>query len=230
MGKFSGRITSILSGKKEKIDLTGTTFEVNQKNLGLFKKWWKLINAEHFIIFWIAGALTMLTLSLLAYTTLFNKDSESGIGFLISEAKVISESTFPALGPVFILAAAAMLFFTQFSVIASTSRIMAENLVILFKDKMKIQNLGKYFYGFLWLQILLGVIIFTVGFSEPLKLVIVGAVLNAISMAFYSGLILWLNLTNLEAPLRPNFLRTMFMLLAFVFYSSFSLFTIFQFL
>ena len=121
-----------------------------------------------------------------------------------------------------------MLFGTQFSVFGSTSRIMAENLVIFNRNKFKIKNLAKYFYLFLWLQIICGVIIFSLGFTEPLTLVITGAVLNAISMFIYTGLILYLNVKNLAKPLQPSLIRKVFLIFAFLFYGGFSIFTLIQ--
>jgi hypothetical protein len=105
---------------------------------------------------------------------------------------------------------------------------MAENLCVLAKERFKIQNLPKYFYGFLWIQIISGIIIFLLGFTEPLTLVVTGAVLNAITMFIYSGLILWLNLTNLQKELRPNAYRIFFVAFAFVFYGAFSIYTIYN--
>ncbi len=229
MGKFSGRITSILTGKKEKITLEGKTFECTPRNLKYFKLWWKTINIEHAIVFWATGAFTMIILSLLAYTTVFGSaELTQGIQFVIGEAEVIAKSTFPVLGTVFLLIAAAMLFSTQFSVMDATSRIMSENLIILSPKKFKIGNLPKYFYLFLWLQILAGIIIFSLGFTKPLTLVVIGAALNAIAMFVYSGLVLWLNKTNLEKPLRPSVVRSIVILFAFIFYGVFSFFTILQ--
>ena len=49
MGKYAGRITSLLTGKVEDISLTGTRFELSTESLADFKKWWKLINIEHFL-------------------------------------------------------------------------------------------------------------------------------------------------------------------------------------
>lgn len=228
MGKFSGRITSILTGKKEKITLEGTTFECTPKNLQYFKVWWKRINIEHAIIFWATGALTMITLSLLAYTTVFGQtDLNQGINFLLTEAKVIAETTFPILGTLFLITAAVMLFSTQFSVMDATSRIMGENLTMI-SSKFKIEKLPKYYYLFLWLQIAAGVIIFSLGFTQPLTLIIIGATLNAIAMFIYSGLVLWLNNTNLEKPLRPSTVRLIAVGSAFAFYGIFSFFTILQ--
>ena len=228
MGKFSGRITSIFTGKKEKITLEGTTFNCTPENLKRFKLWWKRINIEHALVFWGAGAITMITLSLLAYTTVYGTPMLQGIGFVINEAQVIAGKTFAILGTAFLLIASAMLFSTQFSIMDATSRIMSENLIILSPKRFKIEKLPIFFYIFLWLQIIAGVIIFSLGFTQPLMLVIIGATLNAIAMFVYTGLVLWLNLSNLDKKLRPSVIRIFFVSAAFIFYGVFSFFTILQ--
>lgn len=230
MGKFSGRITSILTGKKEKVALEGTTFECNTKNLNCFKKWWKRINVEHALVFWLTGALSMIVLSLLAYLTVYkNPTTTTGIEFVITEAEVIASRTLPVLGTLFLIVASLMLFSTQFSVLDATSRIMSENLVIL-SEKFKVKNMSKYFYFFLWLQILAGVVIFSLGFTQPLTLVVLGASLNAMAMFFYTGYMLWLNLTNLDKHLRPSFIRIAVNTIAFIFYGVFSGITVWQYI
>ena len=85
-----------------------------------------------------------------------------------------------------------------------------------------------FFYSFLWLQILAGMIIFGLGFTEPLTLVIISAVLNAFTMFVYSGLLLWLNLTSLDRKLRPGLMRVGVITTAFLFYGFFSGFVIWQ--
>lgn len=232
MGKFSGKITNVFKGKSSEendITLEGTTFDCTPENVACFKVWWKRLNIEHGIVFWLTGAVTMVLLSLLAFSTVFgNAGVETSINFVIHEAKAISTLTFPFLGTFFLVMAGIMLFGTQFSVFGSTSRIMAENLVILSPDKFKIKNLPKFFYLFLWLQIISGIIIFSLGFTEPLTLVITGAVLNAMSMFIYSGLVLFLNIKNLEKPLRPSLIRKAVVGFAFIFYGAFSIFIIIQ--
>ena len=229
MGIFSGRITNIFKGKKEQISLEGTTFEPTPENLKRFKTWWKRINIEHATVFLATGAFTMVLLSLLAYSTVYgNPGVETSINFVIHEAQAIASRTFPFLGTFFLIMAGIMLFGTQFSVYGSNARISGENLVIINKDKFKISSLPKYFYIFLWLQILGGIVIFSLGFTEPLALVVTGAVLNAISMFIYSGLVLWLNLTHLEKPLRPSAIRIIAVFAAFLFYGAFSIFTVYN--
>lgn len=229
MGKYSGRITSILTGKKENILLTGTDFELNTNNQNNFFDWWKKINIEHGIVFWGTGLVTMLLLSLLSYSTVYGqKGIATGINFIIFEANAISQNTFQFIGTMFLIVSSIMLFFTQMGVLATTSRIMTENLSILSKKYFPTQNIPLYFYGFLWIQIVLGIIIFLIGFTEPLGLVITSAVLNAFSMFFYSILILWLNSTIKYKFARPSVFRKTMLFIAFLFYGSFSIFVIWQ--
>jgi len=190
------------ASRKEEISLEGNTFAASEENVAEFKTWWRRINIEHALVFWLTGAFTMLLLSLLAYTTVFGVQGvESSINFVIYEAGAIAGKTFPFLGSFFLIMAGVMLFGTQFSVYGSNSRISGENLVILNSQKYKIKNLPKYFYIFLWIQLLGGIAIFLSGFTEPLTLVVTGAVMNAISMFIYTGMILKLNMTLLAKPL-----------------------------
>lgn len=229
MGKYSGRITSIFSGKKENITLIGNTFETNKENLAKFNTWWKRINIEHGIVFWLTGAFAMLMLSLLAYSTVFGQGGvDTSINFVIQEGSVIGLRTLDVLRIIFLIMAGIMLFGTQFSVLGSNSRIMSENLVILNPKKFEVHKLSSFFYIFLWIQILAGVLIFALGFIEPLTLVIIGAVLNAISMFIYTGMILILNTKLLPKPVRPSLLRYVVVGSAFLFYGGFSIYTILQ--
>ena len=229
MGKYSGRITSIFKGVKEKVSLEGVTFECNEKNLNLFKIWWKRLNIEHGIVFWLTGAVTMILLSLLSYISVFNNPGvETSINFLIVQANVISSFTFSFLGTFFLLLAGLTLFGTQFSVFGSTARIMSENLIIMSPEKFKIEKLSRFFYFFLWLQIACGIIVLSLGFTEPLGLVVTGALLNAFSMFVYTGLVYLLNVKSLEKPLRPSLLRRGVLIFAFFFYGILSVFTIYH--
>ncbi len=231
MGKFSGRITNILKGKKEDIRLEGTTFECTDENLKRYKVWWKRINLEHGIVFWATGTFTMLLLAVLAYTTVSGTSGvESSINFVLLEASAIGSQTFKFVGTLFLIIAGVMLFGTQFTVMGSNSRIMSENLVLISPKRFKINRLPKYFYVFLWLQIFAGIAILALGFTEPLTLVVIGAVLNAFSMFVYTGMVLVLNSTNLDKPLRPSLIRYLVVGTAFAFYGIFSLLTIIQYL
>lgn len=229
MGKYFGKITNILSHKKEEISLEGGTFSQTPENLSRFRSWWKIINLEHGIIFWAVGAVSMLLLALLSFSTVFGASGvDSSINFVIFEGAEIARRTLPVIGTLFLLVAGIMLFGTQFSVYGSTSRIISENLILSSPKRFKTSSISKYFYFFLWLQILAGVLVFALGFTEPLELVVIGAVLNAFSMFIYTGMVLFLNSTLLPKKTQPSLFRKFAVSIGFLFYGGFSFYTILQ--
>lgn len=229
MGKYSGRITSLFTGKAENVSLTGTKFAINESNITEFKKWWRNINIEHLIIFWFTGGVTIALLALLSYATVFGfPGNAQGIGFVLNEGRVIGERLFPFAGTFFLLVGGLMLFGTQLTVFDATSRILSENIVIAAHSKLSERNIPKMYYLVLWFQIVAGICVLLLGFTEPLALLVIAAVLNAIAMFAHIGLTLFLNLTSLEKPLRPSLIRISAMSLALLFYGGFSIFVIFD--
>lgn len=232
MGKYAGKITSLLTGKsKEDVSLTGTTFEVTNENITKFKQWWKNINIEHFLVFFLTGSVTILLLGLLSYVTTYGVSTNlKDIDFVFFEAKEIGVRVFPFMGIFFLLVAGATLFGTQLTVFDATSRILTENIILSFRQPAgsDSNNISKIYYSVLWVQIICGILIFLFGFSQPLQLLTLAAVLNAFAMFVHVGLTLWLNLTSLAKPLKPSYFRIFFMIFAFLFYGSFSLFVIYE--
>ena len=231
MGAGMGRITSILTGKHEEVELTGKLFEGTEENKRTFWKWWRLVNIEHGVVFWLTGLVTMLSLALLSYATVHNKlTGVTGVDFVISEGGVIGERIGMFWGRVFLIIAGLMLFATQLSVLATTGKIMAENWAIIKYSQFRSENLSKYFYLFLWILIVMQIGVLMLGFREPLQLVIVSAVLNAGSMFIFSVMIMWLNRKKLPVIFRANWGRKMMMILAILFLGGFSVWTLMQYL
>jgi len=227
MGKYSGRITSVLTGKVEKKSiLTGQKFPVNPNSVKNFKKWWRNINIEHFLVFWLTGSITIILLSLMAYNTTFGQSSTSDISFVIMEGAEIGKAITPWVGTFFLTVAGFTLFGTQLTVYDATSRIISENVVLASGQRIKDKHVPKVYYSTLWLMILSGIVIFMSGFTKPLELLILAAVLNAFAMFIHSGLTLWLNKTSLPKEIRPNRFRTSVMTFAFLFYGGFSIYVL----
>jgi hypothetical protein len=227
MGKYSGKIKSLITGEnKEPLSLSGNRFEMTPANISVFKQWWKNINVEHFLVFWLTGSITILLLALLSYVTTFgSSENISGINFVIAEAKTIGSIIGSSAGIFFLLVTGMTLFGTQLTVFDATSRILTENLVLI-STRFNENNIAKVYYSVLWLQILGGISVLLFGFTEPLQLLITAAVLNAFAMFVHTGLTMWLNNTSLEKEIRPHWGRNLAMSLAFLFYGGFSIFTI----
>lgn len=229
MGKYAGRITSLLTGKGEEVSLTGAKFEITHESVKTFNTWWKNINIEHFVVFWLTGSITILLLALLAYSAVFGQPgNEQGVGFVIREAQFIGERIVPIVGTFFLLVVTVTLFGTQLGVYDATSRILSENVILSSFGKLKEKNIRFFYYLVLWMQITAAISILLLGFKEPLQLVITSAVFNAIAMFVHTGLTLWLNLSSLEKPIRPSLFRIIAMVLAFCFYGGFSLFVVYD--
>ena len=226
MGKYAGKIRSLLTSKNENIDLTGAKFEPTEENFSTFRKWWKNVNIEHFLVFWLTGTITICLLALLSYITTYGKGTETvGVGFVIEEAKQIGKLIAPWAGILFSLVIGVMLFATQLTVFDSTSRIISENLALA-NSKIQGKSISKTYYSVLWIQILSGILIYSCGFREPFQLITISAVLNAFAMFVHVGLTLTTNLSLLHKKIRPNFPRIAIMCLAFLFYGGFSIYTI----
>ncbi len=227
MGKFGGRITSILTGKVEEIKLEGAKFKMDEGNLKKFEAWWDLVNKEHFIVFWATGAFTICLLGLLAYATTFgNTTPSAGINFVLYEAGAIAKASAPFIGTLFLLVGGLMLFSTQMTVMDATSRIMAENVLIVRHHVWEPKVLPKIYYSFLWAQIAFGILIFLTGFREPLLLLTLEAVINAAAMFVHIGLTLYLNLASLEKEVAPSLPRVLVMVFSFLFFGYFTVRTI----
>ena len=228
MGKYGTKITSLLKKNKTNYSLEGKTFLINKENLKTFNGWWKKINLEHFLVFWLTGATTILMLSLLAFSMVYQSTKgASGINFLFEEAINISGQTWPMIGTIFLVLVGMMLFSTQLGVMDATARINSENLVILDQNRFKIQHLSYFYHAFLWIQIILGIVVLLVGFDQPLQLVTLSAFLNAMTMLVYTIAILWLNQKTLAKELRPVWWRKLILILIILFFASFTGLTLF---
>lgn len=219
MGYYAGRITSLFTEKPEPVTLEGTTFKTTPNNLKNFANWWRLINLEHLLVFWGTGLFTILMLALLAYAATYGSSGNAaGIQFILNQATRVGLITLPFIGTLLLLIAGLTLFGTQFTVMDATSRIISENIILTSPKKIAVKHLPKIYYCVLWFQILFGIGVFLVGFSEPITLITLGAVANAVAMFSYILLIAWLNRKTLPEPVRIPFWRMLILVVGWLFF------------
>ena len=230
MGKYAAKLKSLFSKENQKMRLEGVTFPVNKENLSEFKKWWKIINLEHLVIFWFLGFLTIALLSVLSYSLVYSRGGNlQGIGFFFNEALVIAQRLGKTFGIGFLVLGFFMLYSTQLTVLESTSRMISENFLLFSqKSDRKGVNLSGGFYLALWGQIFFGIVILLLGFKEPKSLLTLSAVINAFCMFIHLGLTYRLNRKFLPLQLRLGFFRKSVLLAAFIFFGVFSFLTLRQ--
>lgn len=218
MGKYTQKITSLFAPGKKAVNIEGSSFTDNEKNFTLWKRWWRLVLAEHFLVFWLIGLITIILLSILAKSLVFGGASQSGIDFLYQQSSVLTARIGQTSGISFLMVAALMLFSTQIGVLESSSRIISENFLLLFYKPGFITNPSLAFYVALWGQIAIGIILLLLGFGEPRFLLTLSAVLNAVAMMFAFPLVYFLNRKNLGARYRASILARVFFILGFIFF------------
>ena len=231
MGKYAQRMAGLFTSRRhEEVELSGENFEMNRQNLSNFRGWWKRISAEHLIIFWFIGLMTMSLLMLLSYTTAFKLGGveSEGIQFIMDEGAIIGQQLIPIVGTLFLVAVVIMLFQTQLGVMDSTSRIMSENFAIKRLEARKESkiHLSNIYYAFLWAQIAFGITLFLLDFKNPLILIVTGAVINAVAMFVHLGLVNWMNLKVLPKEVQAHVWRKTIMVGIFLFFGFFSVVTI----
>ncbi len=227
MGKYAQKISGLFTLFKDgqSVKLKGEEFEQTKEAQNRFRIWWKRVSIEHAIVFWLIGAISILLLMILAYSTTFGiEGTAEGINFVIFEGSAIGSVIGPWAGVLFLVVVTIMLFQTQLGVMDSTSRIMAENLAITrIKNGHKGEvHLSKIYSVFVWAQIAFGSLLFLFDFSEPKTLIVLGAVINAFAMFVHVGLVTYLNQKALPKFARARLWRKLIMGLIFLFFGFFS--------
>lgn len=218
MGKYGSKITSLVAKNQQPVRLEGNIFSLDQTNRQRWRKWWKLVNQEHALVFWGLGLFTIIMLSYLAKVLVYGQVNSEGIEFLYQQAQLIGQAVAPPIAIVFLGIAAVMLYSTQIGVLESASRIISENWLLVKHKPRQPANASLAFYIALWLQISLGVVIILFGFREPRLLLTVSALLNAGAMMFAFPLVYLLNRNKLPPELQPPLIRILIMTAAFLFF------------
>jgi len=229
MGRYGTKISSLLRGEAKKVKLEGETFSLTKENLTRFQRWWRLVNWEHFLVFWLLGFVTIVLLSVLAKSLVFGQASSKGIDFLFQEYSAILQESLNfsrVLAQAFLLIAGLMLYSTQLGVLESSSRIISENFLLLTWKKGRKVNPSFWFYLALWGQIILGIIVLLLGVKEPRFLLTLGAVLNALAMTVLFPLVWYLNRSRLNRKLWPSVWQQFVSTIAFAFFLVFALVTL----
>ena len=185
------------------------------------------MNIEHLIVFLVTGIISILLLSLLAYTTTYGTPGNApSIDFIVNEAQSVGANLFPVASVLFLLLIGTMLFATQFAVMDSTSRIISENIILTNPSRFSTRALPKAYYSVLWAQIAFGILVFMMGIKDPRILITLSAVINAIAMFVHIGLTFLLNTRTLPHPTVPSIWRKSLLVSIFIFFGVFSFYTL----
>ena len=217
MGKYSGKITSLITGRQEEVILEGSTFEPTKEEISKFHKWFNMASKEHLIVFWGLGLFTMLLLALIAHANVFAQSGgASGVQFLFIQGNILNSTVGFMAGSFLLLITGLMMISTQLTIVDACGRIVAENIALLRRDKIKGKDVPKYYYASIWVILIFGMIVLSFGLTEPHFLLILGAVINAFCMLIFAGILVKTNTKLLHPQIAPTKVRQLIIHAIFV--------------
>lgn len=209
MGRWIGRITSPLTGKKEDDTLVGAVFEGTDQDLSRWRVWWRRANTEHGLSFFLLCLVSLVLFCLVAHALLgIRPDSVQSMSFIRDQGLALEDRFGGWARHVYLIGGILVLFSTEFALLDAVSRVAADTLKASpLLARSSGWTLSRVYFAVLWTIITFGVVVLLVGFSKPFSLIILAASLNGGVMFLYSGTLLWLNAVTFKGPLRPNPLR-----------------------
>jgi hypothetical protein len=205
MGHYVPKIVSPLTGEPEARGRVGYVFVPTDENLDRWRGWWRFANREQLWTFVLISFVSIVFMSLLAYATVFGRDDvENSISFLQIEGNVLMERVGTWFGYFFWAVGAVSLFAAALGIVDYTSRLAADVLKTMYLPDA---SESKLYAGLVWGLALIGIIVISAGFSQPIVLAVISACVGGTMMFIYSGLLIAINRKMLPEAIRIRGVR-----------------------
>jgi len=227
LGAYVPRLVSPLTGHEEAAPTTsGFIFEPDEANMARWRRWWKVANIEQAVTFAAISFLTIVFMSMLAYSTVFGKEGlANGIGFLEAEGEELKNVVAPWFGTLFWVIGAFSLFAAAMGIVDYTSRLAAD---VLKTSYLRSMSESKIYFALVWGLIAIGCVILLVGFDQPLVLLVISACVGGGMMFIYSFLLLVLNRRVLPEAIRIRSYRVAALVWSVLLFGVFSVLAVWE--
>jgi hypothetical protein len=193
MGAHIPNIVSPITGEEDAAPGLGYTFPTNEENMRRWKRRWKVANQEQFFLFYVVGLLSLIALSVLAFSTLgIQKYVTGDFSFIREEGNVLGEVIAPWFATFFFAAASIKLFSTNLGILDWVSRLTADSLKVSFLTESQYWSESKIYLTVVWTMITIGTVIILTGIG-PVVLLIIASSGGRFVMALYSTMLIVLN-------------------------------------
>lgn len=228
MGINLPNIVSPITGDEVSVASLGYVPRSTEENARRWRVWWRIANQEQLVTFWFIGALFLVGLSVLAYTTVpVGSDVGEGLDFVKAEGTTFAHNVGPWFETSFYVAGFLMLFSTNIGVMDYVSRLTGDALKVTFLKRSGFWSESKIYVATVWLLIVVGSLIVWSGI-EPVILLVISASGGGFVMAFYSVLLIVLNRRAMPRFARLTGWRLPVMVFIAAFYIAFAIFLIYQ--
>lgn len=216
-------VASLSQDKRDKIDYKSKETRSN------FLHWFKMVNKEHFFLFFCANIFSIFLLTYLG-RILLPLGTAQGFGVLAAEISILN-AKFTLLGTLFGISGILIFIMANVVILDVIGRLSYQLLDPVIKSgklkKLHSSNISMI-AAVLGIVILLLSVIFP-NFKQPYFLLVIAASLSAMTMWLYPPLLLKMNI-KLPKVVRPSAFRIVMVLTATFFYGLFSLWALATFL
>jgi hypothetical protein len=228
MGIHIPNIVSPITGEEEAAPSLGYVPPSTAENERRFKGWWRVANQEQLITFWFIGALLLVALSVLVFSTIgIRENIGTDLAFFEEEGKALGQKIAPWFEEFFFIAGFVMLLSTNIGVMDYVARLTGDSLKVTFLKESTFWSESKIYATVVWILAIGGSILIWTGI-EPIILLVLSSTGGGFVMAFYSVLLILLNRRVLPEFAKLKGWRVPVMVFCAAFFIFFALYLIYQ--
>jgi hypothetical protein len=228
MGARIPRLVSPITGEDQARPSTGYVFPETGENMRRWRGWWRVANIEQFVTFFLLGALTIVLMSMLAYSTVYGnaqvaeRYQESQLAFLQAEGQVLGQTVGGWFQVLFYAIGAVSLFAGALGILDYVGRAIADVLKTGYLANSTTFTESRIYLIVIWAMILAGTVILLTLTSQPLLLLVISSASSGVVMFIYSILLIVMNRSMLPRQIRTRGVRLAAMIWAVLFFGGFS--------
>ena len=218
MGLHIPNIVSPITGEEVAAPSLGYVAPDTEENRRRWKEWWKVANQEHLITFWFIGALLLVSLCVLVFSSIgVQENIGEDLAFVEDWGTAMGERIAPWFAQFFFIAGFVMLLSTNIGIMDWVSRLTADSLKVNFLKESQFWSESKIYVTVVWIMAIGGSALIWTGI-EPIVLLVMSAAGGFYVMATYATLLNFLNRRYLPEYAKLKGWRSPIIVLVALFY------------
>ena len=227
MGVHIPNIVSPITGEEVAAPSLGYMPPDTEENRRRFNGWWKVANQEHLLTFWFLGALLLVSLSVLVFSSIgVQENIGEDLAFVEDWAVAMGERIAPWFEYFFLIAGFVMLLSTNIGIMDYVGRITGDSLKVTVLRDSEFWSESKIYATVVWIMAIGGSALIWTG-VQPIVFLILSASGGFFVMAAYSVLLNFTNRRYLPEWARLKGWRSPIMVFVALFYVFPSLYVIY---
>jgi hypothetical protein len=197
MGIHIPNIVSPITGEEVAAPSLGYVPPDTEENRRRWSAWWKVANTEHLLTFWFIGALLLVSLCVLVFSSIgVQENIGTDLAFVQDWGKAMGELIAPWFEEFFFVAGFVMLLSTNIGIMDYVGRITGDSLKVTVLRDSEFWSESKLYVTVVWFMAIGGTLLIWTGI-QPIVLLLLSASGGFFVMAAYSTLLNFLNRRHL---------------------------------